>query len=289
MKIYQPIKTNFESKIKKIKRIAWLILYISVPVATIYGVFKYFENKIKVFSVLLESKTFSFTILIIIFLPIIALLLYSIFIGLNFTISKLKDIYNKNKNYNDVLRLWNKELNSNNNIYIPVLKIPSYSCFTQEFKNQSRILKVVNFGIEKITSPQNENWNIKLALGENSDIFYIIYHTDINDSDKVIHVAMNNIDNGDTPNIQHHRIFNKFRENNISLIELYVDEYSENEGYKILKYFINDEEIKVKDRIEKIKIENLHNLRLEIWPTRFNQGVSIMLYASIENFSLTWE
>jgi hypothetical protein len=286
MKFYYSKRINYKSYFKKLIKPLKAILYFSIPVGSIYGFLKLFEGTSKGIELFLDNKIVSIIFLILFLIPMAILIFSLLYYLCKITYLYAKDILLKVKSYKKLYSAWRTETYKNNEIYIPILKIPTYNYFTQEFKHESKILKYIYFDIESISNiPFDENWNVKIALGEFRDIFYVIYHTIVSDKNKFMNIAIENKDLGDDRQL---KTTTRFNESRLPLLELYIDDCEEEE-YKKIRLREGDNEIKVVNREEKIKAGNLHNLRLEIWASNAIRGKNVLVDAIIKNICISWQ
>jgi len=286
MKFYYSKRIKYRNFFNKLIKPVKAIIYFSIPIASIYGFLKLFERLSKKLTVFLENKIVIILFVVLFSIPIVICIISLFYYLIKIVVLFTKDIFLKSKSYRGLYREWRSEANKNNEIHIPVLKVPTYNCFTQEFKNESKILKYIYFSVESIRNiPLNENWNIKIALGEYKDVFYIIYHTLINDNIKYMNVAIENKDLGDERQL---KTRTRFTEDRLPHLELYIDDCNE-EGYKKIKFLEGDREFQVATREEKIRVANLHNLRLEIWASNVFRGKEVLVDAKIKGICISWE
>lgn len=290
MSFYFPerIKIKSKSYFRRLVKPAKAILYISIPIASIYAFFKYLEVHYEKLDLLLGNKIVIILFIIFFSIPIAVCFIWFLYYLFKIVFLFVRDIINIVRTYKKLRNAWFSEAFKNNNVYIPELKITTYNYFKQEFKNESKILRLIYFDVEDIINfPTGENWNIKIALGENRDIFYVIYHTKVGDSRKLINVAIENKDLGDDQQLN---TVTRYTSNEIRmhLLKLYISDCND-KGYKEVWYSIGENRIKVADRKEKIRIENLHNLRLEIWASNAIRGNKAFVDAKLKNIWISWE
>lgn len=288
--VYIPKKYQIRSRLKIFPKLLKNFSSWAGIIAGILGLLYAFKNEVDIIRNFINRYNFIFFLVIGLFIILFSVpFFYVVIIIIKFIFHFFRDLYKIKRNYLTVLNLWDKESKKNNIVIIPKLNIPTYKCFTLDFKNESKKLSELSFNINKIISQKDHNWNLKIAfLRNDEDFFYIILHTkmlnETGDKDE-LHIAIENKNLGDT--IQKHEIIKKISAKDLFSFKIQLinckDTYS-----REIKIYLNEIEIKVLNRVEKINEKDLHNFHFEIFSSLcFKEPVWVE--AVLKDFLIIWE